>query len=116
MKQIKTHNYVVLGPRVLVKPYKLEETDEVYKKVKSAGLYVPDFDEKRREQAAIDKGVVISVGPLAYKDWGEGEAWCKEGDEVMWARHAGKTVEYDTVTGDRLVILNDEDIICKLGE
>jgi co-chaperonin GroES (HSP10) len=108
MTQIK-----VLGPRVLVRPFKLEETDEVYKKIKQAGLVVPDLDEKRREQAAIDKGIVISVGQLAYKDWGDGAPWVQVGDEVMWAKHAGKTVDYDEKTGDRLVIINDEDIICK---
>lgn len=101
----------VLGPRVLVRPFKLEEVDEVYKRVKSAGLAIPRLDEKRREEAAIDEGVVVSVGALAFKDWGDGTPWVKEGDRVVWARHAGKTVKYDDKTDDRLVIVNDEDII-----
>jgi co-chaperonin GroES (HSP10) len=106
--------FQVLGPRLLVKPFKLEEVDELYKRIKAAGLHVPEMDEKRREQAAIDEGMVISVGSLAWKDWGDGTQWVKEGDKVMWARHAGRTVDYDEKSGDTLVILNDEDIICKV--
>lgn len=104
----------VLGPRLLVKPHKLEDVDDIYKKIKAAGLHIPDFTEKRREEAAIDQGVVISVGELAWKDWNDGTPWVKEGDEVMWARHAGRIVKFDEKTGDRLIILNDEDIICKV--
>lgn len=101
-------NLKICGTRVLVKPYKLEEVDEVYKAVKRAGLAIPDLDEKRREEAALDKGVVVQVGTLAWFDWGDGAPWAKVGDKVIWARHAGKVVEID---GVRHLILNDDDII-----
>lgn len=104
----------VLGPRVLVKPFKLEEVDDIYKKVKNAGLAIPDTNERRREEAAIDEGVVVSVSALAWSDWKDPTPWCKEGDRVMWARHAGKVVDYDERSGDRLIILNDEDVICRV--
>lgn len=103
----------VKGPRVLVKPYKLEEVDETYKKIREAGLVVPDSDEKKREQAALDKGVVVQIGHLAFKDWGDGTQWCQVGDSVVWARYAGKMIQVDGVDH---YILNDEDIIAVTGE
>lgn len=103
----------VQGPRVLVKPYKLEEVDEIYKKIKAAGLEIPETDEKRREQAAVEKGVVVSIGSLAYKDWGDGTPWCRVGDSVVWARYAGKVIAIDGVDH---YILNDEDIIAVTSE
>jgi co-chaperonin GroES (HSP10) len=109
MKSIK-----VCGARVLVKPLRLEEADDVYKKIKAAGLEVPDSDEVKREKAALDKGRVVSVGPLAWYDWKDGEPWAKEGDLIMWARHAGRVVEKNG--DDVLVIINDDDVLCVLED
>ena len=104
----------VCGARVLVKPMKLEEADEVYKAVRAAGLALPDSDEIRREKAALDKGRVVAVGPIAWYDWNEGEQWCKEGDLIMWARHAGRVVEKNG--DDVLVVINDDDVLCVIEE
>lgn len=106
-------NLKICGARLLVKPLQLEEADSVYKAAKKAGIAIPESDEKRREQAALDKGVVIQVGALAWFDWGDGTPWAKVGDSVIWARHAGKVVEVDN---ERYLILNDEDVIAVTGE
>lgn len=104
MKSIK-----VVGPRVLVKPFKLSEVDEVYKKVHQAGLAIPETRELQREKAAIDSGVVLSIGSLAWHDMGDGTPWAKVGDKVMWARHAGKVI--DKEGEESLVVINDEDVV-----
>lgn len=108
MKTVK-----VKGARVLVRPFKLEEIDETYKKVKAAGLEVPNLREKRLEEAALDQGTVVAVGDLAWYDWGDGQPWASIGDKVLWARHAGKTVEID---GEKHLILNDEDVVAVIED
>ena len=52
---------------------------------------------------------MISVGSTAFKDYG-GEAWCKEGDLVAYARYGGKLIK-DPKTQEDFLVLNDEDII-----
>lgn len=94
------------GHRLIVKPTALEEHDEIYKKAKSAGIQFLQKDV-RAEQSAEDTGTVISVGVTAFKDFG-GDPWCKEGDVVVYARHAGKRIK----DGDEeFLALNDEDIV-----
>lgn len=98
--------------RIIVRQDKLEEKDETFKRAKSAGLIV-EFDEKKREQAAIDTGTVVKIGSTAFRDFGA-DSPVEIGDYVVFAKHAGKTIvdpeDKDTV----YVALNDEDIICKL--
>lgn len=65
-----------------------------------------------REQAGVDQGIVLSIGKTAFKDFG-GEAWCRKGDYVAYARHAGKFVQ-DPDTGENVLVLNDEDILCRI--
>lgn len=99
---------VPCGHRVLIKPQKLEEVDDAYKAAQRAGIILQETHEKL-QQAAIDKGLVISVGSTAFKDYG-GEAWCKEGDLVAYARYGGKLIK-DPKTQEDFLVLNDEDII-----
>lgn len=99
-----------VGHRVLVKP------DPVEKK-SAGGLYLA-VDEKR-ERAASQKGTIVQVGPMAWKNevYGYGiegwEPWCKPGDRVFFARYAGKFIranEDDPYSEEVYVVLNDEDI------
>ena len=99
------------GVAILVQPLKLEDVDSVYKKIKAAGLAVPDLSEKKREQAAIDVGVVVAIGALAWKDWGDGSPWAKVGDVIMHARHAGRVVMNEE---ERMLLINDEDVLCTI--
>lgn len=105
----RNKKFSIRGTRVLVKPFKLMEVDEVYKRSMAAGIVFAETDELRREKAALDKGVVVGVGTLAWYDWGDGTPWAKVGDEVVWARHSGRVVQKNG--DDVLVAVNDEDII-----
>lgn len=95
------------GHRILVKPEKLHDADPTYRQAAAAGILIPEM-AKKLEQAAMDKGVVVAIGPTAFKDFG-GEAWCKVGDTIAFAKYGGKYI------GDDL-ILNDEDVIAVLKE
>lgn len=100
----------IVGHRVLVKPFKLEEIDEAYARAKKAGIQFVDNDDMKRQQNAVDKGTVVDVGNTAFKDFG-GEPWCEIGDLIAFAKYSGKYVE-DPFTKETFVILNDEDVVC----
>lgn len=104
-------NIVPLLHRVLVKQDKLEERDETYKRAGSAGILIPHLDEKVREQAAIDTGIVVAVGETAFRDFNN-VGCVSVGDSVVFAKHAGKLV-IDPISAEKYVALNDEDLICK---
>ncbi|CAB4132734.1 GroS Co-chaperonin GroES (HSP10) [uncultured Caudovirales phage] len=96
--------------RILVKADKLEETDKTYVKAKQLGLHIPEMDDRKRAQAGVDKGTVVSIGPTAFRDFGA-ESPIKVGDYIAYARFAGKILT-DPATEEDFVILNDEDIVC----
>lgn len=101
-----------LGHRLLVKPEKLEETDE---KIKSALTNIPGFkiEVSEREQASVDQGFIIDIGSTCWLEYGNGEPWAAIGDKVVYSRYSGKIVK-DADTQEDYIILNDEDIIAKL--
>ena len=101
------------GHRLTVKPYKQEELDDVTKSAKAAGLIVINENAKR-EDASVDRGFVLAIGPTAWKDFNS-EPWCKVGDEVLFAKFAGKIVT-DPETQQDVFILNDEDIVAVVKE
>lgn len=103
---------VPLMHRILVKQDQLDEKDKDYKRAKESGIVIPKFDEKVREQAAIDTGVVVAVGATAFQDFNAVGA-VEIGDSVVFAKHAGKVI-VDPETEDQYVCLNDEDIVAKL--
>jgi co-chaperonin GroES (HSP10) len=102
---------VPLLHRILVKQDKLEEKDKDYRRASASGLIIPQFDEKVREQAAIDTGTVVAVGDTAFRDFHAVGA-LSVGDYVVFAKHAGKII-VDPDTEEKFVALNDEDVICK---
>lgn len=93
---------------VLVQPDKVEDTDEVIRKAKAAGLHV-QLD--KREEKAVEYGTVKQVGPTAFKDYGRDPSILKEGDYVTYAKYSGKEIKYK---GETYLILNDQDVIAKL--
>ncbi len=101
------------GHYVLVRPQKLEDVDSAYK----AAERIPGFQfagqEKRKEQIAVSKGTVLSLGKSAYKDMQDGIPWCKVGDLVAYVRHGGMFVQ-DPDTEEDLLLLNDSDIVALL--
>lgn len=89
------------GFRVVIKP------DEVEEKTSSGIVLALD---KKLEQGGTFKGVILNIGPEAFKAFGSGEPWAKVGDRVIHARYAGKRVT-DPETNEDVVILNDDDIL-----
>ena len=104
-----------LGGRVIVKPDNVEETDPLYKSAKAAGLTIWASDqEKKREEQAVVKGTVVSIGPMAFQaPVGDGTPWVKVGDRVYYAKYAGKEV-VDPETDVKYLLLNDEDLCVEI--
>lgn len=99
-----------LGHRLLVKPEKIEDVDAAFASAKRAGIIV-ETDERKREQAAVDRGIVVAMGSTAFLDYG-GTPWCAIGDKVAYTRYGGKMIT-DPDDNTQYIILNDEDIICR---
>lgn len=97
------------GHRVLVKQESYEEVDDVFKSAKLAGLEIIK-DSQVRYQDSVDKGVIVSVGRTAWKDFG-GEPWAQKGDTIVFAKHSGKKVEDPEDKETHYVLLNDEDVV-----
>lgn len=99
-----------LGHRLLVKPENIEDLDPAYAAAKRVGIEIAGT-EKTREQAGVEKGIVVSMGATAFKDFG-GDPWCAIGDVVGYTRFGGRFLK-DPETKEDYIILNDEDIICR---
>lgn len=89
--------------RVLVKPDAIEE--------KSVGGIVLAVDEKLERGARIT-GTIVGIGPDVYPNSTLVHGGLAIGDRVYYAKYAGKTI-YDQTTKEELVVLNDEDVVCK---
>tara|TARA_R100001594_G_scaffold56020_1_gene89755 strand:- start:6988 stop:7356 length:369 start_codon:yes stop_codon:yes gene_type:complete len=99
---------VPTGWRILIMPY-------IPPKVSRGGIEIPD-EVHERERLAINVGLVMAVGPLAYKDlekFGGQEAWCKEKDWVLFGKYAGSRFKID---GGELRLLNDDEILAVIED
>ena len=94
-----------LGHRVLIKP-------QLAEKQTASGIIV-SFDNDRKAAIDSDKGTIVAVGPQAYKDFGDGTPWVKEGDFVYYAKYGAKVIK-DSEDGEIYVICNDDDILLGL--
>lgn len=92
------------GHHVLVLP------DEVKEKT-AGGIYLAP-QGREIEQRAATKGILIDVGPTAWKEFANGKAWAKVGDYVSYAKYGGVDMESK---GKKYVLLNDEDILAVLN-
>lgn len=101
----------VPGCRILIKPLKTEETDEIVKRMKSLGFDFTETD-KRKEQVNMDKGVVLDIGPAVDEDYVKG---MNVGDTIGFAKFGGKFVREPNGKED-LLIINDEDVVCIFKE
>lgn len=99
--------------RILLKPDELKREHEV----EGTGIKIAlaaSADLEARMEASIQQGYIVSVGPTAFKDHGVPEDQLpKVGDFVLWAKYAGVGV-INPETEEKLVILNDEDVLCIL--
>lgn len=94
--------------RILIKPDNIEEKDEIFRSAKAMGIELVR-EEREREQAAVDTGVVVSYGPTAFKDFNTANP-LKVGDTVVYAKYGGKAI-VDPTTKVKYIALNDEDVI-----
>lgn len=101
---------IPIGNRVLVRPHSLEETRPEYQAAKRMGLVIPVSETQKREEFAVDKGIVLATGPNCWEDW-NGDDWCQIGDEVVFAKHGGMVIRENESDEKHLVLLNDTDII-----
>lgn len=100
-----------LGPRVVIKPDEFDHADPIYKRAKEAGI-VLQMD--KREQQAVVRGTVVSIGSMAFHaPVGDGTPWVKVGDRVYYAKYAGKEI-IDPETSEELLLLNDEDLCVEI--
>lgn len=103
--------------RVLIKQFDVTEKDKTFQSAKAAGLILSG-NQMEREQAAVDRGTVVALGPTVFKDFGS-EVNIKIGDDVVFARHSGKTVrDPDQAEDDttKYICCNDEDLIAILSK
>jgi len=100
------------GHHVLVKPQKVEEVDEVIKAAKQFGIVLTE-DTTKKKQIGVSTGVVVAIGPTAYKEYADGIPWVKEGDLVAYVRHGGMYID-DPEDDEVYLLLNDGDIAAVL--
>lgn len=96
----------VVGCRILVKPFELQEHDKTFASAKKAGIVLMDTSE-RKEQINVDKGTVVEIGSKCHEDY---VASLKVGDTIGYAKFGGKFVHDKDDT--MYLIINDEDVIC----
>lgn len=89
------------GHRVLVKPDPLDT-------VSKGGIVL--VQDKRSEKAQ-DTGILVAVGPNAWKGFDDGQPWAQTGDRVCFAQYGGTLIKDG---GEDYRILNDEDITAVL--
>ncbi len=105
------------GYRVLVKPIQIKRTleagaAEVAPTLAKKGFIEKSEQEAKRQERGENHGIVLHLGPIAFKRLGE--AWCKEGDLVLYTRYAGTRVEHPPGSGNHFQIINDDDIFGKI--
>lgn len=101
--------------RLVVKQFDVTEKDKTFQSAKAAGILLSG-SQMDREQAAVDRGTVVSLGPTVFKDFGS-EMNLVVGDEIVFARHAGKVVadpDQDPTDLSKYIVINDEDVIAIL--
>jgi co-chaperonin GroES (HSP10) len=88
------------GFTILIKPD--------YEKKTESGLVIVESD--RSGVAAVDTGVIVKIGPTAWKAYDNGLPWAKVGDRVGYAKHAGRLVPNPDDSDDKYVLVADGDI------
>ena len=99
---------VPVGHRVMIKVKKVEEVTE-------SGIILSVGENLEREKYSQEEGIVVGLGPQAFKELGDGTPWCKLGDNVFVNRHSG-VFKVDHETKDIYRIINDQDVLGIIGE
>ena len=96
----------ILLHHILVKLDDATEADQDLKRAKAAGIIL-ELD--KREQAAVEYGTVVKIGPTAFVDYGRDSTILKEGDRISFARYSGKSLKDSD--GTEYLLLNDADVL-----
>ena len=96
----------ILLHHVLVKTEDATDADQDLKRAKAAGIIL-ELD--KREQAAVEYGTVVKIGPTSFKDLGRDPTILKEGDRISFARYSGKSIKDSD--GTEYLLLNDQDVL-----
>jgi co-chaperonin GroES (HSP10) len=100
----------VVGCRILLRPFKMEESDKVWARAKAMGIEIPELAD-RKAKANIDKGEVLQIGDKCHEDY---VSDLKVGDIIGFAKFGGKFIEDPDKEGEFFLVINDEDVICIL--
>ena len=95
------------GFHVLVRPVSVKEKTK-------GGILLPN-STKEDMSYLTTVGKVIKMGNLAYndKDKFTKGPWCKEGDYICYAKHAGQKIQYKEV---KMILLYDDQVIMKVQD
>jgi len=95
------------GFHVLVRPVTIKEKTK-------GGILLPN-STKEDMSYLTTVGKVIKMGNLAYndKDKFTKGPWCKEGDYICYAKHAGQKIQYKNV---KMLLLYDDQVIMKVED
>ena len=90
------------GWRILVLPYKRKE--------KTKGGIILTDQSLEESQVASSIGLVLKVGPDAYKDKDRfpNGAWCKEKDWIIFGKYAGSRIKIEDV---EVRLMNDDEVL-----
>jgi len=90
------------GYRILILPFSRKSTTK-------GGIMLAD-SYLEKERIATTVGLVVSLGPDAYKDTTKfpNGAWCEEKDWIIFGRYAGARIKID---GGDLRLLNDDEVL-----
>lgn len=90
----------------------LVDPDPVHEKTKG-GLYIADETREKHKHGQMF-GTLVALSPMAFAfdDWPDGVEKPKEGDRVMFAKHAGTFADLD---GHEYRVIKDRDIVAVLA-
>lgn len=120
-----TTSLKVVGHRLLIKPIKV--VDELQKdlpeELAKLGFEVKVGDKRTQlmYQAGVERGSVVGIGPMAWKDPALGygttdwQPWAEIGDEVLFVKYSGKPA-VDPDTDEEFLVMNDVDMIAVVGK
>lgn len=77
------------------------------------GLFL--LDEERERRAIVSpQGIVVALGPQAYRETNDGDRrfsegpWCRVGDRILFNRYGGRA--FRLANGQVVITLNDTDV------
>jgi co-chaperonin GroES (HSP10) len=100
----------VKGYRILVKAKEIKRESDG-----GIILSVEGTNEDRLEQNGNQFGTVIDIGHTCWKGGIDETPWCAIGDEIIFAKHAGRFV-FDPETDEQFLVMNDDEVICVVRE